>query len=91
MTEQPTEEQKHPVLPGRTITGRFAKGNKVGKGNSGGRPKAYAQDYLDEMKGELTMPKWRGIIGKAIEQALDGDNRARTFLASYVMGSRCSR
>jgi hypothetical protein len=89
MAEQPTtndNEQKHPVLPGRTIKGRFTKGNKAGKGNNGGRPKAYAADYLEEFKGEVSMAQWRGIVAKAVEQALNGEHRARTFIASYILG-----
>ena len=75
--------------PGRDIKGRFVQGNTASRGNPSGlrgRPKTYAADYLDAMKEELTPAKWQGIIRKAIEQALDGDHRARTFLAAYVMG-----
>jgi len=72
--------------PGRAANGRFTKGNKAAKGGGGGRPHSYAQDYQAEMREVLDMATWRGIVKKAVEQALDGDNRARTFIAAYVMG-----
>jgi len=89
VVDSPNPAQTQPPAvsrPGRAANGRFAKGNKAAKGGGGGRPHAYAQDYQAEMRSALDMATWRGVIDKAIAQALDGDNRARLFLASYVMG-----
>ncbi len=70
-------------------TGRFLPGNRAGTGNPSGRrgrPKTYYAEYVDELHETLTLETWRKIIEKAIEQAVDGDHRARQFLASYAMG-----
>ncbi len=85
MTDTSNAAQPKPAR-GRDIKGRFVKGNAAGKGNNGGRPKAYAADYLEEFKGEVSMAQWRGIVAKAVDQALNGEHRARTFIASYILG-----
>jgi hypothetical protein len=43
------------------------------------------------MRDELTPDQWREIVAKAIEQALDGNPRARTRPAAYVMGQPVQR
>jgi len=70
-------------------TGRFLPGNRAAEGNPSGtrgRPKRYAAEYADELHGTLTLAAWRRIVHRAIEQALNGDHRARQFLAGYVLG-----
>jgi len=70
----------------RDSRGRFTRGNCAGRGNHGGRPKHYATEYADVMKQGLTLKSWRKIVDRAIEQAIEGDHRARQWLAEYVMG-----
>ena len=55
-------------------------------GNPKGRPKrAFERAYLDATIGSVSLADWSDIIGKAVEQARDGDDRARNFLAKYLM------
>jgi len=86
MVDVTTGAQPKSPQRGRDIKGRFIKGNRHSKGNAGGRPMNYAADYMERMRERLTLDEWDAVISKAIEQAKDGDNRARTWLASYVMG-----
>jgi hypothetical protein len=49
---------------------------------NGGRKKG-----LDRLFKEcVTQEEWKAIIAKGVEQAMDGDNKAREFLFSYAYG-----
>jgi len=66
----------------RNSNGRFAKGNKGGPG----RPKRQAeQDYYGKIRHICGANEWAAIIGKAVEQARNGDHRARNWLAKYLV------
>jgi len=90
MAEDQTEPMNpvasHPVDSNRTASGRFAPGNTAALGHKGVRPKTYAHEYLAVLRDELTPDKWRKVVRAAIEQAIEGEHRARAFLASYAMG-----
>ena len=59
-------------------TGRFVKGNTAARGQ---------QPRLRRVMGkEASDDDMREIVRTAIKQAKKGDNRARTFLASYLIG-----
>lgn len=67
----------------RDRNGRFAPGNAGGPG----RPRrAVEQEYLAVLSDELPVSRWRKIAQKAIEDAENGDWRAREWLAKYVLG-----
>ena len=71
--QNPKERPAHLWKPGQS-------------GNPKGRPKrAFERAYLDATIGSVSLADWSDIIGKAVEQARDGDDRARNFLAKYLM------
>lgn len=41
--------------------------------------------YLSTFKKVLTVEKWNAIVSKAIEDAIDGDYRARNFLFNVLI------
>lgn len=67
----------------RKEDGKFDKGNPGGPG----RPKRETERaYLDAIIAECPPETWRKIAGKAVEDALDGDSKAREWLSHYVVG-----
>jgi hypothetical protein len=64
--------------------GRFVKGGLPGPG----RPKGARapSDYLVRLKDKVPFETWDAVCDKAIAQALDGDARAREWLANYLIG-----
>ncbi len=68
---------------GRDIKGRFASGNKCGKG----RPRrAVERDYLAKLSDNITPYHFGLIVQKAVQDAIDGDYRAREFVTKHVLG-----
>ena len=68
----------------RDSKGRFIKG---ASGNPQGRlPKRVEQNYLQVSEGVCTFDVWREITMKAVEQAKQGDARARQWLSDYLIG-----
>ena len=68
---------------GRDNQGRFSKGNPGGPG----RPRrAVEEDYLAALSDQLSIERWENIVSKAIEDAEDGDHRARDWIARYALG-----
>lgn len=66
--------------------GRFAAGNRGGPG----RPKrVHELRYLSVMHRLVTPETWARITEKAIELALDGDAKAREWLARYCLPEKC--
>jgi hypothetical protein len=65
----------------RTKEGRFVKGHGV----KGGRPKTVNTDYAKLIRDCLTPSAAFDIIDKAIENAKQGDARARAWLFSHVV------
>jgi hypothetical protein len=83
---------KAALCDGRTDIGRGPDGRlKKGHGNGGRPPRAVEQDYLRRLTIAVSPDDWTAICTKAKEQALEGDHRARDFLASYLMGSPTGR
>lgn len=67
----------------RKKDGTFDKGNPGGPG----RPKRETERaYLDAMIAECSPETWRKISRKAVEDAVDGDSKAREWLSHYVVG-----
>jgi hypothetical protein len=67
------------------INGRFASGWKGGGRKPISEPALRAQ-YLDELTKTVPLTKWQEICNVAVAQALEGDGRAREFLANYLVG-----
>ena len=68
---------------GRDNQGRFSKGNPGGPG----RPRrAVEEDYLAALSDQLSIERWENIVCKAIEDAENGDHRARDWIARYALG-----
>lgn len=63
--------------------GQFKEGNQAAKGH--GRPRKPAPEYLAAVADELSLDSWRKIIGKAIEAAIDGDHRARSWITTMFL------
>lgn len=68
----------------RDENGRFVKGAVA---NPRGRPPRKREERYYEVTIEaVTFDQWRDIVKKAAQQALDGDDKARKFLADYLIG-----
>lgn len=64
-------------------TGKFVKGTKPPPGP--GRPKRKVEEvYLRAVSAAVPIEAWHKIIQRAYVQALQGDARAREFLARYL-------
>src|ERR1035437_9316402 len=89
MSEEDNKIVKKPIdgMMADPVTGQhlFAKGNTFGKGH-----KPWAEIHKSRFSGaivkQLKPRQWKAIIAKAIEQAMDGDDKARTFLMHYTIG-----
>lgn len=69
---------------GRNPDGTFAEGNPGGPG----RPRrAVEREYLAALSDALLLDDWREIVGKAIEDAKDGDAKAREWVSRYALGA----
>ena len=72
----------------RDSKGRFVKG---ASGNPQGRlPKQTETSYLQVSESVCTFDVWREIVAKAVEQAKQGDARARQWLSDYLVGKPIS-
>ena len=72
----------------RTQDGRFATGNAGGPG----RPRrAVEQDYLARLSDAVTLDDWESIVEVAVNQAMEGDEKARAWLAKYLLGEKPAR
>jgi len=66
----------------RNDRGQFMKGTS---GNKGGRS-SMKSGYIALLKAAVTPAKWKKIINACVQQAIEGDRYARSFLADYVIG-----
>ena len=67
----------------RDERGRFVAGN----GGGPGRPRrAIEREYLAVISEAVTLEDWRAIVAHAVEVAKQGDDKARAWLAKYVVG-----
>lgn len=65
--------------------GKFKRGNPGGPG----RPcRPIEQDYLRALVESVPMETWQRIINTAVAQAIDGDDKARTWLSKYLLGDQ---
>lgn len=70
-------------MNGRTKRGQFASGNTFGVG----RPKrAVELEYLAALSDVLSVDKWKAIVERAVDDATKGDDKARLWLAKYLIG-----
>jgi hypothetical protein len=67
----------------RDSKGRFVPGNPGGPG----RPRrTVEQDYLLALSEAVTIEKWKQIVESAVTAAVQGDDKARTWLSKYLLG-----
>lgn len=70
----------------RNQNGTFAQGNKAAVGH--GRPaRRIEASYLVSMTKAVSEDDWQAIVQKAVEQAKDGDYKARDWLGHYLLGA----
>lgn len=68
---------------GRDEQGRFQIGNSGGPG----RPRRTVErEYILAITTAVSIDDWRAIVAKAKEDALAGDDKARSWLAHYLIG-----
>jgi len=71
----------------RDKNGKFIKGHQVSTGNKGGRPpRAREEQYNKIMMTACTFEDWEAIVATAVQQAKQGDQRAREWLCDYLVG-----
>ena len=70
--------------PSHCPNGKFAKGNKCGKGGDAHAAKILA--YRKTIFAAVSAADVRDIVKKAVEQAKEGDKYAREFLFERLMG-----
>jgi len=66
----------------RDPRGRFAPGNEGGPGRP---PRATEAGYLLALSDAVDLETWRAIVQRAAEDARDGDDKARRWLAGYLL------
>ncbi len=69
---------------GRDADGRFLKGKW--KGGPGRPRREIERTYLEIVWRNVSPRKWAQVVKKALEQALEGDHRARVWLGNYLCG-----
>ena len=68
----------------RDKNGQFAQGNSGGPG----RPRrAIEREYLAVVGDKVTLEDWGKVVSRALDDAKNGDPRARDWLAKYVIGA----
>ena len=68
----------------RNPQGRFQPGTKGGPGRP---PRAIEENYLLALVDACPLTVWSEIVEKAVADAREGDDRARHWLASFLIGS----
>lgn len=69
---------------GRDENGRFTAGNPGGPG----RPRrAIERQYLAALSDAIPLDEWRAIVSRAVQDAKDGDAKAREWLSRYALGA----
>ena len=68
----------------RNPQGRFQPGTKGGPGRP---PRATEENYLLALVDACPLTVWAEIVEKAVADAREGDDKARHWLASYLLGS----
>ena len=68
----------------RTEGGRFAAGNAGGPG----RPRrAVESQYMASIGDVVTVEDWQAIVRRALDDAKNGDAKAREWLTKYLVGT----
>ncbi len=70
-------------MTSRDTQGRFVTGHPGGPGRL---RRATEQTYMAVLMESCPPERWRGIVQRAIEAAEDGDDKARHWLAAYLIG-----
>jgi hypothetical protein len=66
-----------------TGKGGFKPGNRAGPG----RPRRTTErQYLDATIGKVPLKAWREVVARALEQATNGDAKAREWLGKILIG-----
>lgn len=68
----------------RNDRGQFLPGHSGGPGRP---PRAVESDYLRVLAATVTVDHWQRICQRALDDALAGDAKARSWLASYLLPS----
>src|SRR5690606_19373307 len=68
---------------GRNSDGTFAKGNPGGPGRP---PRATESTYIGVVMTACNLDTWREIVERAVDDARNGDAKARDWLTSYLVG-----
>ncbi|WP_295400903.1 hypothetical protein [uncultured Thiocystis sp.] len=68
----------------RDEKGRFQIGNPGGPGRLKRQTEA---GYLSVLMEACDLETWRGIVDRAVTDATDGNEKARSWLASYLVGA----
>ena len=69
----------------RQTNGTFAPGHAGGSG----RPKRSTEEnYLQVLSEQVTLKDWTEVVQRALDDAKNGDNRARDWLGKYLMGDK---
>ena len=67
----------------RDERGRFLRGNGGGPGRP---PLMIEADYLTALTDAVLLDDWVKIVERAVADAKDGDNKARSWLSKYLLG-----
>jgi hypothetical protein len=69
----------------RDVHGRFVKGHS---GNPLGRAKRKTEEeYLEALSKRVSLEAWLAIIDQAVQDAKDGEWRAREWISGYLVGT----
>jgi hypothetical protein len=74
--------------PDRDRNGKFIEGNAGGPGRP---PRATEREYLLALSESCSPADWEEIVVKAVDDAKDGDAKARPWLAGYLVCQPGSR
>lgn len=72
------------MKPQRNAQGRFMVGNHYGKGRP---PRQTEAGYLEVLMQECPLDTWRTVVQRAVADAQGGDDKARVWLAHYLLGA----
>src|SRR5262245_28501281 len=71
----------------RDAKGRFRKGHPGNRNATGRPPRAVEHDYLSATIGAVSVSEWVAVVVKALDQAKDGDAKARDWLSRVLIGA----
>jgi hypothetical protein len=77
------EKNRMSTSTDRDANGRFRPGHPGGPG----RPRrAVEADYLATLSDAVPLDRWRAIVARAVEDAEQGDAKARAWLTDHLIG-----